>query len=152
MKKTLLSLAVILSFAFYAFSQRTAESTSVIVPNTISADAVISPKDIVATEPKKPITKEVYKDGEYTGPVVDVYYGNLQVKAIISGGKLTDVVFLDYPQNTKHSKDVSNKAMPILKSEAIQIQSENVDIVSGATEVCNGFTESLGAALASAKN
>lgn len=92
-----------------------------------------------------------YKDGTYTGSIEDVYYGNYQVQAVISGGKLTDVIFLQYPNDNRTSQYVNNTSMPILKSEAMTAQSAQVDSVSGASDSSIGFQRSLTAALAQAK-
>lgn len=92
-----------------------------------------------------------YKNGEYTGNIADAYYGNVQVKATISGGKITDVQFLDYPNDRQNSIRINTYAMPILKSEAIQAQSAKVDVVSGATATSGAFQESLASTLAQAK-
>lgn len=91
-----------------------------------------------------------YKNGSYTGSSADAFYGLVQVKAIIIGGKITDVQFLNYPQDNGSSLSRSNYAMPILKSEAIQAQSANVNIVSGATETSRAFIQSLSSALSQA--
>ena len=93
-----------------------------------------------------------FKDGTYTGSNVDAYYGYVQVQAVIQNGVLIDVVFLSYPNDRSHSVELSNYAMPILKSEAIQAQNSQVNIVSGATATSQGFQESLGAALTQAAN
>ena len=92
-----------------------------------------------------------YKDGQYTGSVADAYYGNIQVRATISGGKLTNVIFLQYPSDRSTSIAINSQAMPYLKQEAIAAQSANVDIVSGATDSSTAFQQSLGSALAQAK-
>ncbi|HTP11237.1 MAG TPA: FMN-binding protein [Anaerolineae bacterium] len=42
--------------------------------------------------------------------------------------------------------------MPYLQSEAIQAQSANVDLISGATLTSEAFAESLQAALDNARN
>lgn len=99
-----------------------------------------------------PKPKGQYVDGTYTGSSVDVYYGNVQIGATISGGKLVDVSFLQYPSDRSHSMDLSNYALPILKQEAIQAQNANVDAVSGASETSKGFQESLADALSQAKS
>lgn len=93
-----------------------------------------------------------YKDGSYTGPVADAYYGNVQVQAIVQGGKLADVKFLDYPQTHQTSVYINQQAMPYLTQEAIQAQSANVNIVSGATFTSQAFIQSLASALSQAKN
>jgi len=94
----------------------------------------------------------MYKDGTYTGSSADAYYGNVQVQAIVSGGKLTDVQFLDYPQSHGTSVYINQQAMPYLTQEAIQAQNANVNIISGATFTSQAFVQSLGDALAQAKN
>jgi len=93
-----------------------------------------------------------YKDGSYTGPVTDAFFGPYQVKAVISDGKLSDIVFLQYPNDRPTSTQINTEAMPILKSEAIKAQSANVDVVSGATQSSAAFKESLASALVQAKN
>ena len=93
----------------------------------------------------------MYKDGQYTGSAVDVFYGNVQVAAVISGGKLTDVQILQYPSDRGYSRQVAQQSLPILRSEAIASQSANVDAVSGATQTSSGFIQSLSSALAMAK-
>src|SRR5581483_2062800 len=50
-----------------------------------------------------PKPKGQYADGSYTGSVADAYYGYIQVKAVISGGKITDVQFLQYPNDRSTS-------------------------------------------------
>lgn len=94
----------------------------------------------------------LYKDGTYIGNVADAYYGNVQVKIDITGGKIADVIFLQYPNDRQTSVEINNQAMPYLKSEAIQAQNASVDGVSGATETSQAFIESLASALAQAKN
>jgi uncharacterized protein with FMN-binding domain len=99
-----------------------------------------------------PAPKGQYKDGTYTGPAVDAYYGYIQVQAVVSGGKLADVVFLQYPNDRSTSVQINSQAMPYLKEEAIQAQSANVNIVSGASDSSQAFIQSLGSALAMAAN
>lgn len=88
-----------------------------------------------------------YKDGIYTGSVADAYYGNIQIKATITGGKITDVEFLQYPNDNRTSQFVNSQAMPYLKQEALQAQSAQVDIVSGASQTSQAFQQSLSSAL-----
>ncbi len=106
------------------------------------------------TPAPKPVPKNTnqYKDGVFTGSGADAYYGTIQVEAVIQNGKITDVVFLEYPQDRSTSIMINRQAMVYLKSEAIQAQSANVDIVSGATDSSIAFRESLTSALAQAKN
>jgi len=91
-----------------------------------------------------------YKDGTYTGPTVDVNYGLVEVQATIQNGKIAGVQFLQFPNDRRTSQQINAIAMPYLQQEAIQAQSANVDIVSGATLTSEGFQMSLQSALASA--
>ena len=91
-----------------------------------------------------------YKDGTYTGPSVDVNYGLVEVQATVQNGKIAQVQFLDYPHDRRTSQQINAIAMPYLQQEAIQVQSANVDIISGATLTSEGFQMSLQSALASA--
>ncbi|HEV8666708.1 MAG TPA: FMN-binding protein [Candidatus Paceibacterota bacterium] len=93
-----------------------------------------------------------YKDGTYTGKVADAFYGNLQVQATISDGKITDVTFLQQPNTPQESVEVNAKSSPKLKSEAIAAQSAKVDIVSGATQSSEAFQQSLASALSQAQS
>jgi uncharacterized protein with FMN-binding domain len=88
-----------------------------------------------------------YKDGTYTGTRADAFYGFIQVRASVSAGKITDVTFLEYPNDQHESKQINEQAIPILKSEAIQAQSASVNNISGATDTTKAFVESLKAAL-----
>lgn len=93
----------------------------------------------------------LYVDGSYTGNPADAYYGTVQVKAIISGGRIADVQFLQYPGDRSTSRYINGQAMPLLIQEAISVQSAQVDGVSGATATSGAFIESLTSALAKAK-
>jgi len=91
-----------------------------------------------------------YKDGTFTGSVVNAYYGNVQVSVSISNGKITDVKFLQYPDTHSTSVYINQQAMPYLKQEAIQSQNSHVQVISGATFTSEGFIQSLQKALSQA--
>ncbi len=147
MKKTILSGAVILTFIVYVLHERyglLSDRSEVVAPNSLQTNSPSQPAP-------SPQTSGSYKDGTYTGSVADAFYGNLQVKAVISGGKITDVIFLQYPNDRSTSIEINTQAMPLLKQEAIAAQSAQVDGVSGATQSSHAFVESLGSALLKAK-
>jgi len=73
------------------------------------------------------------------------------VQVVIKNGKITGVQFLQYPNERNRSIEINNYADPILVNEAIQAQSANVDIVSGATDTSNAFIQSLSNALSQAQ-
>ena len=112
---------------------------------------VVAPAPIIKPIPT-PAPKGQFKDGQYTGNSVDAYYGFVQVRASISGGKLSGVTFLSYPSDRSTSREINGQAMPRLISEAIAGQTANVTIVSGATDTSQAFQQSLASALAQAGN
>ncbi len=97
------------------------------------------------------IASGLYKNGAYTGPEVDAYWGLVQVKAVVQNGKLASVQFLEYPSDRRTSQRINSVAIPYLQQEAIQAQSANVDIISGATLTSEAFAQSLQTALSSAR-
>jgi uncharacterized protein with FMN-binding domain len=84
--------------------------------------------------------------GQFTGSVVDTSYGPMQVQAVLSAGRLTDVTVLQQTTGG-HSSQIDSYALPQLKAEALKAQSANIDAVSGATYTSAGYAQSLQAAL-----
>ncbi len=75
----------------------------------------------------------------------------MQVKAVIQGGKIANVQWVQYPSDRQRSVEINSYADPQLTTEAIQAQSAQVDIVTGATDSSIAFMESLGNALSQAQ-
>jgi len=173
MKKFILSSFVILSFGAYVIWQNMGGiSNSPLPQNIVTVSKNKTPKVVVNTVPTPiptptpssdqtststpppvvvpPKKTGQYNDGEYIGDAAFAYNENVQVKAIISGGKLTDIQFVQYP-NSGRSARISSFALPVLKQEAIKAQSANVNAVSGASYTSPAFVQSLSSALAQAK-
>lgn len=157
----------LVAYAFYqnkvAGSANVAAGTAQVLPVTAQPSAVATEplstvpasgtgKPPVATSTPIPTAKGRYVDGQYTGSVANEYYGNVQVQVTVSGGKITDVAFLQYPNDRARTSSVSAMAMPVLKSETISAQSANIDVVSGATDMTQAFEQSLASALSQAKS
>jgi len=94
-----------------------------------------------------PTTKSGAKSGTFTGTAESTQFGNVQVQAVISGGKLTNVIVLQVPDRGGYEDQIVQIAVPELKSEALSAQSANIDVVSGATYTSQGYAESLQSAL-----
>lgn len=148
MKKLIIGIFVAITFIIYSFHQRNDGSSAVATTKATSIPSV-SPQ---ISSPPATSAITPYKDGQYTGTAADAYYGYIQVQAVISGGKLTDVQFLQYPSDRRNSVEINSQAMPSLKQEAIQAQSAHVDTVSGATDTSLAFVQSLSSALTNAQN
>ncbi|MFI5212515.1 MAG: FMN-binding protein [Candidatus Saccharimonadales bacterium] len=143
MKKIITSVFIAIVFIIYSLHQR---SQTPVMPTSTTTSPM------TPTAPAASTVNVAYKDGEYTGPAADAYYGNIQVKVIVSGGKISDVQFLQYPNDRRDSIQINSQAMPLLKQEAIQAQSANVNGVTGATDTSQAFMQSLGTALRSAQS
>lgn len=155
MKKTVVSVVIIGVFVLYCFLY----GHSGLAP-VISTTAVESRPTSSATAPAPtsapnttatPAPGALYKDGSYTGSVDDAQWGVVQVKAVITNGKISDVQFLQYPNDRSRSVYINSIADPQLTTEAIQAQSANVDVVTGATDSSLAFIQSLTDALSQAR-
>ncbi|WP_375399850.1 FMN-binding protein [uncultured Amnibacterium sp.] len=82
-----------------------------------------------------------------TGAVETDRYGNTQIRATIKNGKITDVTVLEYNNGDPRSAQISQAAMPALRSEVLSNQTAAVDAVSGATYTSNAYEASLQSAL-----
>ncbi|MGE5042392.1 MAG: FMN-binding protein [Candidatus Levyibacteriota bacterium] len=126
--------------------------TATDTPTPAASGSTLTPTATPVPATPTPKAKGVYKDGTYNGSVEDAFYGNVQVQAIISGGRLSDIQFLQYPNDNSTSLSINSQALPMLKSEAISAQSANIDMISGASDSSPAFARSLGNALSQAKN
>jgi uncharacterized protein with FMN-binding domain len=162
-KKFFLSAFVVISFVAYLFHERNTNSTNVsagnFAPNTSAVPTLtFSASSNTATNTNAfptvvmPSQATTYKNGTYNGPEVNAYYGLVQVQVVIQNEKIANVQFLDYPHDRRTSREINSQVMPWLTQEAIQAQSANVDLISGATLTSEGFVNSLQAALQSARN
>ncbi|HAT44526.1 MAG TPA: FMN-binding protein [Ktedonobacter sp.] len=156
MKKFTVSVLIIGAFILYSLMYNHS-SLVALLPNssTDSSSSSGSSTSVAPNAPNAPATTgtsgSLLKDGSYTGSVADALWGYIQVKAVIQNGKITDVQFLQYPNERDRSVMINSYADPQLTSEAIQAQSANVDVVTGATDSSEAFIQSLSDALSQAK-
>jgi uncharacterized protein with FMN-binding domain len=113
------------------------------------------PPALIASDPGRSLFRVVadgqaFRDGAYTGPAIDTYYGWLQVRADIQGGRLVRVEVLRYPNDRRASIRINSEALPWLESEVIRVQNARVNGVTGATLSSEAYLRSLDGALASA--
>ena len=167
MKKFILSMFVIISFGTYVVLQSNGNSANNLLPLTTSNSlnntsknsnslAIIPNNNTSSSNSNSSSNtttkKGIYNDGQYTGDSVFVYDSDIQVKAIISGGKLTDIQFITFPQGGRSGR-ISQLVLPALRQEAIIAQSANINAVSGASApyTTPAFIQSLASALNQAK-
>jgi uncharacterized protein with FMN-binding domain len=85
-------------------------------------------------------------NGTFTGPSVNVNYGNVQVKITVVNGRITDAVAIKAP--TGKNDRYTNMAVPVLKEQTLKAQSANIQGVSGASYTSYGWFTSLQGAIA----
>jgi uncharacterized protein with FMN-binding domain len=166
-RKYFVSAFVVFSFAAYALHEQGSQvdAASVILPTqavTVETRQGESPATLVQPSPTVPqipptvpptsVSTGMYKDGTYTGGVADAFYGQVQVQAIIQGGQIRDVQVLNFPQDRRTSQRINSVALPYLRSEVIQAQSANIDLISGATLTSQAYIASLQSALDAARS
>ena len=88
------------------------------------------------------------KSGTFTGPSVNVNYGNVQVQITVVNGRITDAVAVKAPSG-KNDR-YTNMAVPTLKKQTLAAQSANIKGVSGASYTSYGWFKSLQGAMADA--
>jgi uncharacterized protein with FMN-binding domain len=87
-------------------------------------------------------------NGTFTGPSINVNYGNVQVKITVVNGRITDAVAVVAPSG-KNDR-YTNMAVPTLKKQTLAAQSANIQGVSGASYTSYGWYTSLQGALTQA--
>ena len=85
--------------------------------------------------------------GSYTGQDFPNRFGDVQVRVIISHGQITDVQAIVLPTDRAQSAYISEVAGPMLRSEVIQAQSAQIDIIGGATYTSESYAQSVESAL-----
>jgi uncharacterized protein with FMN-binding domain len=87
-------------------------------------------------------------NGTFTGPSINVNYGNVQVKITVVNGRITDAVAVVAPSG-KNDR-YTNMSVPTLKAQTLAAQSANIQGVSGASYTSYGWFTTLQGALAQA--
>jgi uncharacterized protein with FMN-binding domain len=143
-------------------------SATIAQGETSTNTAILSPTDTTAASSADPAASSTaaatatsqlpapangngYKDGTYTGTQVNIHWGYVQVQTTIQAGQIADVQVVQYPTERRTSARINSIAVPDLQQEALQAQSANVNIITGATLTSEGFQISLQAALSQAK-
>lgn len=143
MKKTLIAifaLALLGGLDLYFAQQESSSSAPATAKNSAASGDIKQAPDFN------------YKDGKFTGSASATPYGNVQIAVVISGGKITDVQFLQMPDDESRSRQITVESEPLLKSSTLSKQNAaSIDMVSGATSTTFGYRQSLQAALDQAK-
>ena len=131
-------------------------STKPVVSNPTTSTQTSAPAQTQPTTPATPTPVKTAAtaptvnsvNGTFTGPVVDVSYGNVQVQITVTNGKITDAQALIAPtgKNDKYTK----MSLPTLRQQTLAAQSTSIQGVSGASYTTYGWRKSLQGAMVKA--
>lgn len=145
---TAAGLAALLSFRSHSGADGVGTGTGALAGAAAGPQATTAPSAAASPDSTGAASTAPHaKDGAYTGTAADTQFGPVQVRATVSGGKLTDIAVLQVPDSGRYEEQIVSVALPILRSEALSKQSANIDIVSGATFTSQGYSQSLQSAL-----
>jgi uncharacterized protein with FMN-binding domain len=85
--------------------------------------------------------------GSFTGSDFPNRFGDVVVRVVVVNGHITDVQSVQLPSDRARSAYISQVAGPMLRSEVLQAQSANIDIISGATYTSQSYAQSVESAL-----
>jgi uncharacterized protein with FMN-binding domain len=124
---------------------RTTKKSTPAATTTKSTPAASTP---VANTPVATVPTAKKVSGTFSGGVVNVNYGNVQVQITVVDGRITDAQALQAPSG--RSDRYTQYALPILRSQTLAAQGSNIQGASGASYTSYGWYTSLQAALAKA--
>jgi len=86
-----------------------------------------------------------------TGPAMTTPFSVIQVRATVSGRRLTCVETVAISGDGPYTEALNARAEPILREEALEAGGADIDVVSGATSTSRIWIESLRDAIAEAR-
>ena len=120
-------------------SSSTSSSNSSTTTNNSTATQSAAP----AATPTKAAASSV--SGSFTGDVINVGYGPVQVKITVSNGKITEATAVQAPSG--RSQRFTDYSVPNLRQQTLSAQSAAISGVSGASYTSYGWYKSLITAL-----
>lgn len=117
------------------------------VPTTIATPASGSTPPPSGTS--APTTSPTTAGGvrQLDGPTISTQFGDVQVRVIENGGRITDVQPLQMPFDRNRSQEITQAVTPLLHDEVLQAQNAQINLISGATYTSDAYQQSLQAAL-----
>lgn len=142
MRRIVIAIGTTISALVLLFSWPTSTNHLVVGPTTGAAGTTGAVSNAAGTSSGGKATA-----GTYDGAVASTWYGPVQVRITVAGGKLTAVDAITLPSGNGHDEQINSYAIPVLTQEAVAAQSAKVDMVSGATYTSTGYLQSLQSAL-----
>jgi uncharacterized protein with FMN-binding domain len=143
---------VVLLFGYHTSTDKTSTAAT---PSTAGSTATSSPSGSSSSSPNTGSTGSGSGGSgsggsgttTYNGTVTQTRWGPVQVAITVEDGKVTKVTVLQQPDGNQRDQEINDYALPILEQEAVEAQSADIDMVSGATVTSDGYLQSLQGAL-----
>jgi uncharacterized protein with FMN-binding domain len=84
--------------------------------------------------------------GTYAGNTAQTSWGPVQVQITVSGGQITSVKALQWPNGDQRSLSIAQQSIPYLIQQTLTTKSANVLGVTGASYTSDGWRRSLASA------
>lgn len=82
-----------------------------------------------------------------TGKLIATPFSSIQVRVTLTRGRLTGVETLSLSGSDPRTQTINARAEPLLRAEALEAGSADIDVVSGATYTSESYKESLQSAI-----
>ena len=105
------------------------------------SQAAVAGRDATDDAPDLP------ESGTFDGDPVVTRFGVVQVRITVADGRIASVEALQAAEPGPPRLLINERAVPILNAEAVEAQSAQVDLVSGATVTSQGYIQSLQSAI-----
>jgi uncharacterized protein with FMN-binding domain len=109
--------------------------------------AVATPPPLRATPTPTPARTARRTTRTVRGDAIQTRFGDVQVSVTLRARRLTAVRALQLPFDHPRSRFISQQVEPLLRQEALQAQSAQIDVISGATYTSEAYAQSLQSAL-----
>jgi len=116
-------------------------------PTTATQPPSAAPSAPAPTTPPTSAPAKTGASGTFDGDPFDNRYGTVQVRVTLQNGQVTSITALQMPFDHPRSQYISQQVEPMLQQAALQAQSAQIDIISGATYTSESYAQSLQSAL-----
>jgi uncharacterized protein with FMN-binding domain len=138
--------ALIAATAVLGIPAANAWGVAAATPTSKAAAKKAAAQKTAAAQKKAAAAAAAKKKRTISGPTVDMRWGPVTVTIVLKGNKIVEVTS-DLPLEKPRSEYINSRVGPYLRSQVLQTQSAQVDIISGATMTSEAYAESLQGAL-----
>lgn len=146
--------ALVLLFSYHTSTEATSGSATSIVAqgSTGSGGAVPETDSGSSTDSSTDSSTESGSQSSSAaqtvlGEAIMTRFGNVQVQITVENGTITASEVTQVPWSDHKDQEINSRAVPVLNAEAVDAQSADIDMVSGATYTSEAYIRSLQSAI-----